>query len=289
MSVMVNKDSRLLVQGITGREGQFHTRQMIEYGTQVVAGTAPGKGGSWMDNVPVFSTVKDAVAATEPNASVIYVPAPFAADAIVEAADAGVKLIVCITEGIPVLDMIKTKAYLDSKGVRLLGPNCPGVISTGEAKVGIIPGTIMKPGPVGVVSRSGTLTYEVVYALTQRNLGQTTAVGIGGDPISGTSFVDVLQLFQDDPLTDLVALIGEIGGSKEEEAAVFIAEEMTKPVVALIAGQSAPADKRMGHAGAIVSGGVGSAQDKIDALQAVGVRIARHPEEVAELAVQMLG
>ena len=289
MSVLVNKDSRLLVQGITGREGQFHTRQMIEYGTQVVAGTAPGKGGSWMDNVPVFSTAKDAVETTEPNAPVIYVPAPFAAAAIVEAADAGVKLIVCITEGIPVLDMIKTKAYLDSKGVRLLGPNCPGVISTGEAKVGIIPGTIMKPGPVGVVSRSGTLTYEVVYALTQRNLGQTTAVGIGGDPISGTSFVDVLQLFQDDPLTDLVALIGEIGGSKEEEAAVFIAEEMTKPVVALIAGQSAPADKRMGHAGAIVSGGVGSAQDKIDALQAVGVRIARHPEEVAELAVQMLG
>ena len=288
MSVLVNKDTRLLVQGITGREGQFHTRQMIEYGTQVVAGTAPGKGGSWMDNVPIFSTVKDAVAATEPNTSVIYVPAPFAADAIVEAADGGVKLIVCITEGIPVLDMIKTKAYLDSKGIRLLGPNCPGVISTGEAKVGIIPGNIMRPGPVGVVSRSGTLTYEVVYALTQRNLGQTTAVGIGGDPISGTSFVDVLQLFQDDPLTDLVALIGEIGGSKEEEAAAFIAEKMTKPVIALIAGQSAPADKRMGHAGAIVSGGVGSARDKIDALQSVGVRIARHPEEVAELAVRML-
>jgi len=232
--------------------------------------------------------VKDAVAATEPNTSVIYVPAPFAADAIIEAADGGIKLIVCITEGIPVLDMIKAKAYLDAQGVRLLGPNCPGVISPGEAKVGIIPGNILIPGPVGVVSRSGTLTYEVVYALTQRGLGQSTAVGIGGDPVSGTSFVDVLQLFQDDPLTDLVALIGEIGGSKEEEAAAFIAEKMTKPVIALIAGQSAPADKRMGHAGAIVSGGVGSAQDKIDALQSVGVRIARHPEEVAELAVQML-
>ncbi len=288
MSILVNKDTRLLVQGITGREGQFHTKQMIEYGTQVVAGTAPGKGGSWMDNVPIFSTVKDAVAATEPNTSVIYVPAPFAADAIIEAADGGIKLIVCITEGIPVLDMIKAKAYLDAQGVRLLGPNCPGVISPGEAKVGIIPGNILIPGPVGVVSRSGTLTYEVVYALTQRGLGQSTAVGIGGDPVSGTSFVDVLQLFQDDPLTDLVALIGEIGGSKEEEAATFIAEKMTKPVIALIAGQSAPADKRMGHAGAIVSGGVGSAQDKIDALQSVGVRIARHPEEVAELAVQML-
>ncbi len=288
MSILVNKDTRLLVQGITGREGQFHTKQMIEYGTQVVAGTAPGKGGSWMDNVPIFSTVKDAVAATEPNTSVIYVPAPFAADAIIEAADGGIKLIVCITEGIPVLDMIKAKAYLDAQGVRLLGPNCPGVISPGEAKVGIIPGNILIPGPVGVVSRSGTLTYEVVYALTQRGLGQSTAVGIGGDPVSGTSFVDVLQLFQDDPLTDLVALIGEIGGSKEEEAAAFIAEKMTKPVIALIAGQSAPADKRMGHAGAIVSGGVGSAQDKIDALQSVGVRIARHPEEVAELAVQML-
>jgi len=288
MSILVNKDTRLLVQGITGREGQFHTKQMIEYGTQVVAGTAPGKGGSWMDNVPIFSTVKDAVAATEPNTSVIYVPAPFAADAIIEAADGGIKFIVCITEGIPVLDMIKAKAYLDAQGVRLLGPNCPGVISPGEAKVGVIPGNILIPGPVGVVSRSGTLTYEVVYALTQRGLGQSTAVGIGGDPVSGTSFVDVLQLFQDDPLTDLVALIGEIGGSKEEEAAAFIAEKMTKPVIALIAGQSAPADKRMGHAGAIVSGGVGSAQDKIDALQSVGVRIARHPEEVAELAVQML-
>ena len=287
MSILVNKDTRLLVQGITGREGQFHTKQMIEYGTQVVAGTAPGKGGSWMDNVPIFSTVKDAVAATEANTSVIYVPAPFAADAIVEAADGGIKLVVCITEGIPVLDMIKTKAYLDERGVRLLGPNCPGAITPGEAKVGIIPGNILTPGPVGVVSRSGTLTYEVVYALTQLGLGQSTAVGIGGDPISGTNFVDVLQLFQDDPLTDMVALIGEIGGSNEEEAAAFIAEKMTKPVVALIAGQSAPPGKRMGHAGAIVSGGVGTAQDKIEALQSVGVRIARHPEEVAELAVRM--
>lgn len=282
MSILIDKDTRLLVQGITGREGQFHTRQMIEYGTQVVAGTAPGKGGSWAENVPVFGTVKDAVAATEANTSVIYVPAPFAPDAIVEAADAGISLIVCITEGIPVLDMIKVKACLDLKNVRLIGPNCPGLITPGESKVGIIPGYILTPGPIGVISRSGTLTYEVVYALTQQGQGQSTAVGIGGDPISGTSFVDVLRLFEDDPLTDQVVLIGEIGGSKEEEAAAFIAEEMTKPVTALIAGQTAPADKRMGHAGAIVSGGVGSAQDKIAALEAVGVRVARHPEEIVE-------
>ena len=282
MSILIDKDTRLLVQGITGREGQFHTRQMIEYGTQVVAGTAPGKGGSWVDSVPVFSTVKDAVAATEANTSVIYVPAPFAPDAIVEAADAGISLIVCITEGIPVLDMIKVKAYLDLKRVRLIGPNCPGLVTPGESKVGIIPGYILTPGPIGVVSRSGTLTYEVVYALTQQGQGQSTAVGIGGDPISGTSFVDVLRLFEDDPMTDQVVLIGEIGGSKEEEAAAFIAGKMTKPVTALIAGQTAPADKRMGHAGAIISGGVGSAQDKIAALESVGVRVARHPEEIAE-------
>lgn len=282
MSILVDKDTRLLVQGITGREGLFHTRQMIEYGTQVVAGTAPGKGGSWVENVPVFGTVKDAVAATEANTSVIYVPAPFAPDAIVEAADGGISLIVCITEGIPVLDMIKVKAYLDLKNVRLIGPNCPGLITPGESKVGIIPGYILTPGPIGVISRSGTLTYEVVYALTQQGQGQSTAVGIGGDPISGTSFVDVLRLFEDDPMTDQVVLIGEIGGSKEEEAAAFIAEEMTKPVTALIAGQTAPADKRMGHAGAIISGGVGSAQDKIAALEAVGVRVARHPEEIAD-------
>ena len=284
MSILINKDTRLLVQGITGREGHFHTKQMIEYGTQVVAGTAPGKGGSWVESVPVFGTVKDGVDATGANVAVIYVPAPFAPDAILEAADAGIPLIVCITEGIPVLDMIKVGAYLDFKKVRLIGPNCPGLITPGESKVGIIPGYILTPGPVGVVSRSGTLTYEVVYALTQQGLGQSTAVGIGGDPIPGTSFVDILQLFEDDPLTDQVVLIGEIGGSKEEEAAAFIANRMTKPVTALIAGQTAPADKRMGHAGAIISGGVGSAQEKIDALKLAGVQVARHPEELAQLA-----
>ena len=283
MSILVDNNTRLLVQGISGREGQFHTKQMIEYGTQVVAGTAPGKGGTWIEGLPVFGTVKDAVSATEANTSVIYVPAAFASDAIIEAADAGLSLIVCITEGIPVQDMIKVKACLDCKRARLIGPNCPGLITPGEAKVGIIPGDILTPGPIGVVSRSGTLTYEVVYALSKQGLGQSTAVGIGGDPISGTSFVDVLQLFEDDPMTDQVVLIGEIGGSKEEDAAAFIAEKMTKPVTALIAGQTAPADKRMGHAGAIVSGGVGSAQDKINAFRAVGVQIANHPEEIAEL------
>jgi len=288
MSILVDRNTRLLVQGITGREGQFHTKQMIEYGTQVVAGTAPGKGGTWVEGVPVFGTVKDAVAATEANTSVIYVPAPFAPDAILEAADAGIPLIVCITEGIPTLDMIKVKAYLDARKVRLIGPNCPGLITPGEAKVGIIPGYILTPGPIGVVSRSGTLTYEVVYALTRQGLGQSTAVGIGGDPISGTSFVDVLQLFEDDPLTDQVVLIGEIGGSKEEEAAAFIAEKMTKPVTALIAGKTAPADKRMGHAGAIISGGVGSAQDKINAFRSVGVQVANHPEEIADLVRQYI-
>ncbi len=288
MSILVDRNTRLLVQGITGREGQFHTKQMIEYGTQVVAGTAPGKGGTWVEGVPVFGTVKDAVAATEANTSVIYVPAPFAPDAILEAADAGIPLIVCITEGIPTLDMIKVKAYLDARKVRLIGPNCPGLITPGEAKVGIIPGYILTPGPIGVVSRSGTLTYEVVYALTRQGLGQSTAVGIGGDPISGTSFVDVLQLFEDDPLTDQVVLIGEIGGSKEEEAAAFIAEKMTKPVTALIAGKTAPADKRMGHAGAIISGGVGSAQDKINAFRSVGVQVANHPEEIADLVKQYM-
>jgi len=283
MSILVDRNTRLLVQGITGREGQFHAKQMIDYGTQVVAGIAPGKGGTWVEGVPVFGTVKDAVAATEANASVIYVPAPFAPDAILEAADANIPLIVCITEGIPVQDMIKVKAYLDTKKVRLIGPNCPGLITPGEAKVGIIPGYILMPGPIGVVSRSGTLTYEVVYALTRQGLGQSTAVGIGGDQISGASFVDVLQLFEDDPMTDQVVLIGEIGGSKEEEAATFIAEKMTKPVIALIAGRTAPADKRMGHAGAIISGGVGSAQDKISAFRSVGVQIANHPEEIAAL------
>jgi len=285
MAILVDRNTRLLVQGITGREGEFHSRQMIEYGTQVVAGVTPGKGGQWAcgGKVPVFDTVAEAVAATGANASVVYVPARFAADAILEAADAGIPLIVCITEGVPTLDMIRVRAYLDQKGVRLVGPNCPGLLSPGEAKVGIMPGHIATPGPVGVVSRSGTLTYEVVYALTERSIGQTTCVGIGGDPIIGTTFIDVLEMFEEDPLTEQVVLIGEIGGSDEEHAARFIAEEMTKPVVAFVAGRTAPPGKRMGHAGAIIEGGAGTAAEKIAAFEAVGVRVAEHPEQISEL------
>ncbi|MGQ9600130.1 MAG: succinate--CoA ligase subunit alpha [Anaerolineae bacterium] len=286
MSILVNKQTRLVVQGITGREGEFHTRQMIEYGTNVVAGVTPGKGGSWVAGVPVFDTVHEAVEATEANTSIIYVPARFAADAILEAADAGIQVVVCITEGIPVLDMIKIRAYLDCVPTRLIGPNCPGIITPGESKVGIMPGHIHIPGPVGVVSRSGTLTYEVVYALTERRLGQSTAIGIGGDPIVGTGFIEVLSLFEEDPHTEQVVLIGEIGGSDEQRAADFIARCMSKPVTAFIAGQTAPPGKRMGHAGAIIEGGEGTAAEKIAALEAVGVRVARHPGEIAELAAQ---
>ncbi len=283
MSILVDKGTRLLVQGITGREGEFHTRQMLEYGTEVVAGVTPGKGGMEVAGVPVFNTVKEAVEATEANTSVIYVPARFAPDAIYEAADAGVSLIVCITEGIPTLDMIKVKAYLDQKGVWLIGPNCPGVITPGEAKVGIIPGHITKPGPVGVVSRSGTLTYEVVYGLTVHGLGQSTCVGIGGDPILGSDFIDILTLFEEDAATEQVVLIGEIGGTDEERAADFIANKMTKPVVAFIAGRTAPPGKRMGHAGAIIQGGTGTAAEKITALEAAGVKVARYPGEIPDL------
>jgi succinyl-CoA synthetase alpha subunit len=273
-----------LVQGITGREGSFHTAQMLAYGTKVVAGVTPGKGGEWAAGVPVFDTVKEAVDATGANTSVIFVPARFAPDAILEAADGGISLVVCITEGIPVLDMIKVRAYLDTKkGVRLIGPNCPGLITPGEAKVGILPGHITKAGHVGIVARSGTLTYEVIYALTNRDMGQSTCVGIGGDPINGTNFIDVLEMFEDDPLTDQVVLIGEIGGSDEERAAEFIAAKMTKPVTAFIAGQTAPPGKRMGHAGAIIEGGAGTAAGKIAALEAVGVRVAKHPEEIPDL------
>jgi len=286
MSILVNKDTRLVVQGITGREGEFHTRQMIEYGTNVVAGTSPGKGGGWAIGVPVFDTVREAVEATGANTSIIYVPARFATDAILEAADAGIKLAVCITEGIPVMDMIRVRAYLDQVGARLVGPNCPGVITPGEAKVGIMPGHIHTAGSVGVVSRSGTLTYEVVHALTQRKLGQSTAIGIGGDPIIGTGFLDVLALFEDDPRTEQVVLIGEIGGSDEERAAQFIAHHMSKPVTAFIAGQTAPPGKRMGHAGAIIEGGEGTAAEKIAAFKAVGVQVASHPAEIADLAAQ---
>ncbi|MEA3340512.1 MAG: succinate--CoA ligase subunit alpha [Chloroflexota bacterium] len=288
MAILVDKNTRLLVQGITGREGEFHSQQMIEYGTQVVAGVTPGKGGQWAcdGKVPVFDTVAEAAAATGANASITYVPARFAADAILEAAAAGIPLIICIAEGIPTLDMIRIRAYLDQRGTRLVGPNCPGLLTPGEAKVGIMPGHIAIPGNVGVVSRSGTLTYEVVYALTARDIGQTTCVGIGGDPIIGTTFVDVLEMFENDPLTEQVVLIGEIGGSDEERAARFVAERMTKPVTAFIAGRTAPPGKRMGHAGAIIQGGSGTAAEKIAAFEAVGVRVAEHPEQIADLVVQ---
>ena len=288
MSILVDKNTRLIVQGITGREGEFHTRQMLEYGTKVVGGMTPGRGGDWAADgkVPVFDTVKEAVETTGANASVIYVPARFAPDAILEAADAGVPLVVCITEGIPVLDMIRVRAYLDQKGTRLLGPNCPGLITPGECKVGIIPGHITMPGNIGIVSRSGTLTYEVIYALTMRGMGQSTCVGIGGDPINGMSFLDCLEMFEEDPLTDQVVMIGEIGGNDEEKAADFIATQMSKPVVSFIAGRTAPPGKRMGHAGAIIEGGSGTAESKIAALEAVGVRVAQHPEEIPQLVAE---
>jgi succinyl-CoA synthetase alpha subunit len=287
MSILVNNNTRLLVQGITGREGAFHTSQMIAYGTKVVGGVTPGKGGEWVHGVPVFDTVKEAVNATEANASIIYVPARIAGDAVIEAADAGVKLVVCITEGVPVLDMVRVQNFLRAKGTRLIGPNCPGLISPGQAKVGIIPGHICQPGGVGLVSRSGTLTYEVVAALSQRGIGQSTAVGIGGDPIIGSNFIDILQLFEDDPHTEQVVLMGEIGGTDEQKAARFIAEKMSKPVVGFIAGRTAPPGKRMGHAGAIIEGGEGTAAEKIAALEAVGVKVAHLPEEVAEIVAQL--
>jgi succinyl-CoA synthetase alpha subunit len=285
MSILVDKNTRLLVQGITGREGTFHARQMIAYGTHVVAGVTPGKGGQWAvdGKVPVFDTVKEAVEATDANASVIYVPARFAPDAMLEAADAGLPLAVCITEGIPTQDMIRVRAHLDQNGTRLIGPNCPGLITPGEAKVGIMPGQIHRPGPVGVVSRSGTLTYEVVYALTLQGIGQSTCVGIGGDPVNGSNFIDILKLFESDPMTEAVVLIGEIGGNDEERAAEFIAAKLSKPVTAFIAGRTAPPGKRMGHAGAIIQGGSGLAADKVAALEAVGVRVAEHPEQIPDL------
>ena len=289
MSILVNKDTRLVVQGITGREGMFHTTQMVAYGTNVVAGVTPGKGGQWVldDKIPVFDTVKAAVETTGANTSVIFVPARFAADAIFEAADAGVELIVCITEGIPVQDMMRVRAYLDQKGSRLVGPNCPGLLTPGEAKVGIIPGNIAIPGNVGVVSRSGTLTYEVLYAMKLLGIGATTTVGIGGDPVNGTSFLDALKMFEEDPQTEKVVLIGEIGGTDEQKAAEYIADHMTKPVVAFIAGRTAPPGKRMGHAGAIIQGGEGTAAEKVEALEKAGVKVAKHPEEIAYLLKEL--
>lgn len=285
MSILVNRDTRLLVQGITGREGQFHGQAMLDYGTPLVSGVTPGKGGQWTFNgrIPVFDTVAEAIAETGANTSVIYVPAAFAPDAMLEAAEAGIGLIFCITEGIPALDMLRVYHLLRAKGVRLVGPNCPGATSVGEAKVGIIPGNIHRRGTVGVVSRSGTLTYEVVQALTDEGIGQSTCVGIGGDPIIGTSFIEILDLFQADPETDAVVLIGEIGGDEEERAAAHIAETMTKPVAAFIAGRTAPPGRRMGHAGAIISGGAGTADSKREALRNAGVRVADSPLQIPAL------
>ncbi|MFN2234191.1 MAG: succinate--CoA ligase subunit alpha [Anaerolineales bacterium] len=285
MSILVNSDTKLIVQGITGREGLFHTEQMLAYGTDVVAGVTPGKGGQWVvnDKIPVFDSVKIAKEATGANTSIIFVPARFAADAMFESADAGIELIICITEGVPVQDMMKVRNYLDQKGIRFVGPNCPGILTPGEVKVGIIPGDIAIPGNIGVVSRSGTLTYEVLYALKELDMGVSTCVGIGGDPVNGTDFIDCLRMFEEDPQTDKIVLIGEIGGTDEEKAAEFIANRLTKPVAGFIAGQTAPPGKRMGHAGAIIEAGSGLAVDKIKALEAVGVKIAKHPEEIPSL------
>ena len=284
MSIFADKKTTLIVQGITGRDGSFHTQQMIEYGTKVVGGVTPGKGGQKFENtVPIFNTMHDAVRETGAVASVIYVPPMFAADAIMEAADAGIKLIVAITEGVPVLDMTKVYPFVKEKGARLIGPNCPGLITPGQSKIGIIPGRICKPGRIGVVSRSGTLTYEVVYQLTRAGLGQSTCVGIGGDPINGTNFIDCLRAFEEDPNTDAIAMMGEIGGTDEQEAAEFVRKHMTKPVVGFIAGQTAPPGRRMGHAGAIISGSSGTAAEKLEAFRKAGIGIARRPVEFVEL------
>ncbi len=288
MSILVNKNTRVITQGITGATGLFHTKQAIEYGTKMVGGVTPGKGGTTVEGVPVFDTVEAAVKGTGANASVIYVPPAFAADAILEAADAGIELVICITEGIPILDMVTVKRYLEGKGTRLIGPNCPGVITPEECKIGIMPGYIHKRGHVGVVSRSGTLTYEAVYQLTVQGVGQSTAVGIGGDPVNGTNFVDVLRMFNEDPETEAVIMIGEIGGTAEEEAASYIKEHMKKPVAGFIAGRSAPAGKRMGHAGAIISGGKGTADEKVVAMQAAGIHVANTPSEMGSTLVKML-
>jgi succinyl-CoA synthetase alpha subunit len=289
VSIYIDKSSRVLIQGITGREGSFHARQMREYGTNVVAGVTPGTGGQKFDGeVPIFDTVADAVAQTRANVSVIYVPPPFAADAMMEAAAAGIDLIVCITEGVPVLDMTRVYPYVREHGARLIGPNCPGLITPGESKVGIIPGRICAPGTVGVVSRSGTLTYEVVDQLTRAGIGQSTCVGIGGDPINGTSFIDVLEAFENDPGTRAIAMMGEIGGTDEQEAARFVHDRMKKPVVGFIAGQTAPPGRRMGHAGAIISGSAGTAAEKLEAFEKAGIGIARRPKDFVELLRERL-
>ncbi|MDQ3685670.1 MAG: succinate--CoA ligase subunit alpha [Acidobacteriota bacterium] len=289
MSVLVDKNTRLVVQGITGKEGSFHTKQMIEYGTNVVGGVTPGKGGTTHEGIPVFNTVADAVREAGANASVIYVPPPFAADAIMEAADAGIPLVVCITEGIPVLDMVKVRRFLGDKETRLIGPNCPGVISPGKCKIGIMPGHIHREGRIGVVSRSGTLTYEAVGQLTALGLGQSTAIGIGGDPIVGTSHTDALRLFEGDSETEGIVMIGEIGGSAEEEAAEYAKANVTKPIVAFIAGQTAPPGRRMGHAGAIIAGGKGTAAEKMKALEAANIRVVHSPADIGQAMKDALG
>jgi succinyl-CoA synthetase alpha subunit len=289
LSVLVDKNTRLVVQGITGKEGTFHTKQMIEYGTNVVGGVTPGKGGTTHEGVPVFNTVEQAVSEAGANASVIYVPPPFAADAIIESAAAGIPLVVCITEGIPALDMVKVKRFLEGTPTRLIGPNCPGVISPGKCKVGIMPGHIHREGRVGVVSRSGTLTYEAVGQLTALGLGQSTAIGIGGDPVVGTTHSDALALFEADPETEGIVMIGEIGGTAEEEAAEYARENVKKPIVAFIAGQTAPPGRRMGHAGAIISGGKGTADEKMQALTAAGIRVVKSPADIGQAMKDALG
>jgi succinyl-CoA synthetase alpha subunit len=288
VSILIDRETRVLVQGITGREGGFHTRQMVTYGTRVVAGVTPGKGGADFDGIPVFDTVDAAVRETGANASAVFVPPPFAGDAVMEAAEASIPLVVCITEGVPTSDMIRVSAFLRGRKTRLIGPNCPGIISPGRCKIGIMPGSIHRPGPVGVVSRSGTLTYEAVAQLSARGIGQSTCIGIGGDPIVGTSFVDALHLFREDPETRGIVLIGEIGGTAEEEAARVIREHLQIPVVAFVAGRTAPPGKRMGHAGAIISGGSGTAAEKVEALQAAGIRVVENPAGIGDAAAEAL-